>query len=222
MSDSLATRDALVTPSDNGQAQQASEQAQGSTGGSASQGQPTQDENIRKLQSTYDKKLAEQDKAYKAQMQQQNQMIQQMQQQMREAQKNAAPDDYSKLEVELQWLRQERDQFATAYQREVAEKQEQQARVAALREVADEFDVSVKDLEDATDYKSAVKLAIKAQQDKNKRKQAETNDKIERNTPDLGQGAPRTAQGEWERKYEEARQRKDSAEQARLLRTRGK
>lgn len=221
--DTLASERTLEQPSDNGQAGRESEaQPQSDTGGQTSDnGKSAQDENIRKLQSTYDKKLAEQDRAYKSQMQQQQQMIQSLQQQMREAQRNSAPDDYSKLELELQWAKQEAQQYANAYQQAVAERQQQTERESALREIADEFDVPMSALTDATDYKSAVKLAIKAQQEAQRRKQQQDDDKSARNMPDIGSGAPRTASSQAEAEWEELVRTRDSVGQARWLRLHG-
>lgn len=222
--DALATNATLERPSDNGQVERASEaQAQSGTGGSAStNGQPTQtDENIKNLQ----RKLSEKDLQAKqalAEAQQAKNLVQQLQQQLREMQKSSAPDDYSKLELELQWAKQEAAQYAQAYQQAMEAQRAEQARAAALREVAEEFGVSVKDLEEATDYMSAVKLAVKAQREREQRKQQEADDKRERNMPDVGSGAPRTTQSEWDAAWAEAQKNRDSVAMARLLRTRPK
>jgi hypothetical protein len=220
MSDSLASERTLERPSDNGQVERASEaQPQSDTGGQTSDnGKSAQDENIRKLQSTYDKKLTQ----LQREMQQRDQYINSLTQQMRDAQRNAAPDDYSKLEVELQWERQEKQALAQRLAGYEQERQAQAEKQNALREIAEEFGVPVKALEEADDYKSAVKLALRAQAEAEQRKQRQDDDKRERNMPDLGGGKPRTMDSAWDEAYEAARQRRDSVEMARLLRTRGK
>jgi hypothetical protein len=224
MDDALASSTTLERPSDNGQVERASEvQPQSGTDGRPSTGQVAQEQdNIRKLQSTYDKKLAEKDRQYQAQMQQQNQIIQQMQRELREQRKSMAPDDYTRLQIDLDEVIKERDAYAAAYQQTMKEREAEQARDRALREVADEFGVSVKDLEEATDYMSAVKLAVKAQRERETRKAEQDDDKRERNMPDIGGGAPRTTQSEWERDYAEAQRTKNTPAMMRLLRERPK
>lgn len=225
MSDTLANERTLEATSRDGQSQRASaEQSQGDTGGQTSDnGKSAQDENIRKLQSTYDKKLADQDRTYKAQMQQQQQQayqqIQAMQQRLAQMEEAQAPDDYARLELRLKRAEEQAYQYANAYQQAIQAQQAEQERLGALREIADEFGVSVKDLEEATDYKSAVKLALKAQQDKDKRKQEQDDDRLNRNRPDVGGGAPTTSLSKWEQEYDAAMQRKDTPAIMRLLRT---
>jgi hypothetical protein len=215
MSD-LVTRDILATPS-NGQAAQANGEGLGASAEQTSSGQSAPDENIRKLQSTYDKKLVEQQRSFQQQQQAQSQQMNALQNELRNMKYAAAPDDYTRKELEVEELRKERDQYAYAYQQMTAAQREEQERVSALRDIADEFDVSVKDLDGATDYKSAVKLALKAQLDKEKRKTETDNDKRERNQVDYGGGAPRTPTGKWDEDYAAARDRKDSVEMMRLL-----
>lgn len=221
--DSLASNDTLVAPSQDGQAQQASDsQPQSSNGGQASQnGQPAQDENIKNLQRALSQKDLESKRAL-SEAQQAKSLAQQLQQQLRQLEDNAAPDDYSRLELQLKRAKEEAQQYAYAYQQMQQERQEQEAKHNALREVAEEFGVSVKDIEDATDYKSAVKLAIKAQQERERKRQEQDNDKRERNMPDIGGGGLNTPKSRWDAEYEEAMDRRDSVAIARLLRTRGK
>lgn len=223
MSDSQVSNTVLAPASDNGQPVRVNEQDLGVTDSLPSTGQADKEsENIRKLQSTYDRKLAEQDRAYKAQMQQQNQLIQNLQRDMREARKNAAPDDYTRLQIDLEDVIKERDQYATAYQQAIQAQQAERERIEALRDIADEFGVTVDDLKEATDYKSAAKLAARKQLEREQRKQLNDDDKRERNAVDLGAGAPRTGSSRWEDEYREAQLRGDSPAMARLLRTRGK
>jgi hypothetical protein len=221
MSD-LVNQTALNAPSE-GQAQPASGEAtQSAAVGQPSEGQAAKDfENIQTLQRIKDKEIKDLRSSFAQQQQYAQQQIAAMQQRLAQMEDSAAPDDYTRLELKLKRAEETAQQYAQAYQQTLQERQAETARQNALREVADEFEVSVKDLEEATDYVSAVKLAVKAQQERSKRKQTEQDDKRERNMPDIGSGAPRTADSEWERKYNEARSRKDTVEQMRLLREKG-
>jgi hypothetical protein len=225
MSDSQVSPSVLEQPSQSGQAERANEsQDLGNTGGQPSdKGQVAQvDENIRKLQSTYDRKMAEERKTFQQQQQYAQQQIQAMQQRLAQMEEAAAPDDYSRLELRLKREIEEKQQYAAAYQQTLQERQAETARQEALREIADEFGVPIKDIEEATDYKSAVKLAVKAQLERDKRKTEQDDDKSRRNMPDIGSGAPRTASSEWERQYAEARERRDTPAMMRLLQDREK
>lgn len=219
----------LERPSDNGQGERASnERIQGGTDGQHSaNGQAAQgnDDNIRNLQSTYDKKLAAKDRELsdlRRQQQQAQQQFAQLQQRLNQMEESAAPDDYARMELRLKRAEEQAAQYAQAYQQSVQAQEAERARQNALREVAEEFGVTPKDLEEATDYMSAVKLAVKVSRDKETRKQQDDDDKRERNMPDLGSGAPRTTDSEWDRAYAEARQNRDSVAMARLLRERGR
>jgi hypothetical protein len=220
MSDTLASGSTLEATSQDGQSQRASDQQPQSepSGQPSDKGQVAQDDNIRRLQSTYDKKLTQ----LSRDMQQRDQYIQQLTQQMREAQKNAAPDDYSKLEVELQWERQEKAQYAQRLAAYEQEQQAQRAKLEALGRIAERYGVTTDDLTKAEDYESAVELAIEARDKRKAKQQRDQDDKSARNMPDIGSGAPRTAEGEWERQYNDARQRKDTPAMVRLLRDREK
>jgi hypothetical protein len=221
MSDPLVGSSTLEATPQDGQSIRASDgQPQGQPDGQPSQEQVVKVEDFKNLQ----RKLSEKDLQSKqalAEAQQARTFAQQLQQRLQQLEDNAAPDDYTRLELKLKRAEETAQQYAQAYQQTLQERQAETARQNALREVADEFEVSVKDLEEATDYVSAVKLAVKAQQERSKRKQTEQDDKRERNMPDIGSGAPRTADSEWERKYNEARSRKDTVEQMRLLREKG-
>lgn len=222
--DTLASERTLEQPSQSGQAERASEaQPQSGTGGQPSdKGQVAQtDENIRKLQSTYDKKIAEERKAFQQQQQYAQQQIQAMQQRLAQMEEASAPDDYSRLELKLKRAEEQAQQYASAYQQAVAERQAEAEKMSALREIADEFDVPLSALSDASDYKSAVKLAIKAQQEAQKRKQQQDDDKSARNMPDVGSGAPRTASTQAEAEWEELVRNRDTAGQMRWLRLHG-
>lgn len=219
--DTVANESVLERPSQDGQVERANaEQSQGESDSRPSQsGQADKaTENIRKLQSTYDRKLGE----MQAQMQQRDLYIQQLTQQMREAQKAQAPDDFSKLELELQWERQEK---AALYQQLTSLTQAQQAehaRINALTEVANRYGVEVKDLEKADDYTSAVELAVKAALRREQGKQQHDEERREANRPDIGGGRTSTPSSRWEQEYEDAQKRKDSAAMQRLLRLQGK
>lgn len=222
MSDSLVTREAPVqTP--NGQSERASDtQAQSTAGQQTPDGQSAKEtENIKNLQ----RLVTEKDNAAKQaqQMAQQTQAAYtQLQQRLQQLEDSMAPDDFARMEIQLKRAQAERDQYAAAYQQLTQGQREQQEKLSALQEIADEFGVSVKDLDNATDYKSAVKLALKAQQDKEKRKQETDDDKRERNRADLGGGAPSTAQTKWDDDYADAMRRKDTVAIMRLNRTKGK
>lgn len=219
MSDLLATSNTLVAPSD-GQAQQASGQAQNGTDSQPSNGQvDTAQDNIRKLQSTYDKQIA----ALKSQVQQSNQYISQVTQQMRQAEKNAAPDDFARMEIDLRHEREEKAAMAQQLAQIQQERAEANARTDAFQKIATRFGVAVEDIEKANpgDYETAVEAAIAARDKRKQNKQEQDDDKRERNAPDLGSSAPRTPTTAWERDYEDARRRKDSPAMARLLREKG-
>lgn len=216
MSDSLATRDILVTPSE-GQAAQANGEGLGASGGQTSNnGQPAQDENIRKLQSTYDKKLSEQQRGFQQREQALQQQVNAMQNELRNMRYNSAPDDYARKELELEDLRKERDQWA-AYAKQLNETQQEKAdRAKAIRDILEDFDlVTEKELDDAiyeantTSFQAAYKIATKLQREKEQRKQQVADDKAERNRPDWGSGAPHTVASDIQEKYDVARKAYD-------------
>jgi hypothetical protein len=217
MSDSLATRDTLVTPS-NGQAAQASDtQAESSAGQQTSNGQSATDENIRKLQSTYDRKLAETNR----QLQQANQVAQQMQQRLQEMEDRNAPDDFSRLELQKQRAEARAAQLEAVLQQKYQAEAEANARDNILTEIATRYGVSKSALEKADDRDHAVELALEARAAKNGKQQQLDDDKRERNMPDLGGGAPRTAGTQAEAEWDELVRTKDSTGQMRWLRLHG-
>jgi hypothetical protein len=223
MSDSLASSRTLEATPQDGQSQRASEaQPQGEPSVQPPQdGQVVKVEDFKNLQ----RKLTEKDLQSKqalTEAQQAKAYAQQLQQRLQQLEDNAAPDDYSRLELQLRRAKEEAAQYANAYQQTLQERQAETARQEALREIADEFGVPIKDIEEATDYKSAVKLAVKAQLERDKRKAEQDDDKSRRNMPDIGSGAPRTASSEWERQYAEARERRDTPAMMRLLQDREK
>jgi hypothetical protein len=210
----------LSAPSDNGEATSASEQASEQQ----DSGKAAEADNIRKLQSVYDKQIAQirkENQQVQAQYNQQAQLNQQLQQRLQEQMYAAAPDDYTRLELQLKDAQATGQYYYQAYQQSIADKQADQERLASLSEIADDFGVSVKDLDAATDYKSAVKLAVKAQQKQAQSKEKDDNDKSSRNMPDLGGGAPRTASTQAEAEWERLVKSKDSIGQTRWLREHG-
>jgi hypothetical protein len=224
MSD-LVNGNALVTPS-NGQAVQASGNELGASAEQTSSGQSAPDENIRKLQSTYDKKLVEQQRSFQQQQQAQSQQMNALQQELRNMKYAAAPDDYTRKEIEVEELRKQLDQYARYTQQLTKAQQDEQERVEAMQEIVDDPDyslVTAKELDDAvkaagaTNYKGALKIAAKLQREKESRKQETDNDKRERNQVDYGGGAPRTPTTQWDEDYAAARERKDTVAQIRLL-----
>lgn len=225
MSDELASKTAtLEQPSDKGQAERASEQRpQGHTDGQPSdKGQAAKaDENIKNLQRELSKKDLESKRAL-AEAQQAKSLAQQLQSRLNQMEESAAPDDFARMELRLKRAEEQAAQYAQAYQQAVQSQESERARQTALREVAEEFGVTVKDLEEATDYMSAVKLAVKAQQAKETRKQQDDEQRAADNMPDVGSGAPRTTLSEWERDWQKARESRDSQALMRLDRTRPK
>jgi hypothetical protein len=210
----------LTPPSDDGQAAQASEQASEKQEDSKA----AEADNIRKLQSSYDKQIAQirkENQQVQQQYNQQAQLNQQLQQRLQEQMYAAAPDDYTRLELQLKDAQATAQQYYNAYNQAIQDKQEEQERINSLSEIAGEFGVTLKDLEAATDYKSAVKLAVAAQAKQSKAKQDTDNDKSSRNMPDLGGGAPRTASTQAEAEWERLVKSKDSIGQTRWLREHG-
>lgn len=226
MSDTATAKEALVAPSE-GQAQAASGQRMlGHAEGQPSEGQAvTESENVAKLHRNY----AEKEKAFQReikqrdqQVQQQTELIRNLQSRLNQMEESAAPDDFARVELRLKRAEEQAAQYAQAYQQAVQSQESERARQTALREVAEEFGVTVKDLEEATDYMSAVKLAVKAQQAKETRKQQDDEQRAADNMPDVGSGAPRTTLSEWERDWQKARESRDSQALMRLDRTRPK
>lgn len=229
MNDLLASERTLDQPSDNGQVGRASEaQPQEATGGQPSDnGKAAQDENIRKLQSTYDKKLAEKERTFQQQQQYAQQQIAAMQQRLAQMEEANAPDDYSRLELKLKRAEETVQQYAAAYQQQIQAQEVERKRNEALHEIADEFELPLEDLKKAVekaganDYAKAARVAAKLQLERERRKQDDDDDKRERNRPDVGGGRTSTPSTRWEQQYEDARNKRDSVEMARLLRTRG-
>jgi hypothetical protein len=223
MSDPLASSSTLEATPQDGQSQQASDvQPQGT-----SDGQPPQDGQVVKVEDfkNLQRKLTEKDldsKRALAEAQQARAYAQQLEQRFRQLEDNAAPDDYTRLELRAKRAEETAQQYA---QRLAAYEQAQQAERAkfeALDRIAERYSVTREDLLKATDYESAVELAIETRDKRKQRKQQQDDDKSRRNMPDIGSGAPRTADSEWERKYAEARERRDTTEQMRLLQQREK
>ena len=127
-------------------------------------------------------------------------------------------DDYGKMQLfaqrqaqEAETLRQELASFRATREAEVAKQ-------AALQEIAAEWGVPVETLAEATDYKDAVKLAVKAQQKNEHAKQQDKEQTRMANKPDLGGGARSTATTRLDSEYDDAAKRGDSVAMARLLR----
>lgn len=216
MSDALATTTALTTPSDNGQAQTASGEAQGESGGRPSEnGQAAKEqENIRALQSRLDSQIG----GLRREVQQRDQMVQQLTAQLRDMQKQSAPDDYTRLEMELNWERQEKAALQQRVQQAEQERQANREKQDALERIAKKYGVSARDLDSATGYEEAIDLAMELRDKQRNRQQEEQDDRRERNRPDLGGGKTSTAQTRLEQEYDEAMKRKDSAAIMRLNR----
>lgn len=223
MSDSLATRDALVAPS-NGQAQQASGAAQSNAGEQTSQsGQPVQDENFRRLQSSLDRQIADSKReaaAARQEAQQAQQYSQQLAQRLQQMEDVAAPDDFSRMELRVKRAEETAQQYYAAYQQMTEQQRRTADKQAALQEVVADFNlVTTKDLEDANGTLEAVKLAIRLQREREQAKQINDNDKRDRNSPDVGGGSPITSISQWEDEWKTAKEAKNSQRQVELLRT---
>lgn len=228
MDDSLATQAVLEQPSQGGQVGRANEQAQSGTVGQTSTpsvGQSAQ-ENIQALQSKLDKQIAaSQREAQQARQEAAaaRQQAQQLQQRLQQMEDNSAPDDYARMELRVRRAEETAQQYAAAYQRTLDQQKQDADKQAVLTEIVSEYDlVSPKDLESANGTIEAMKLAARLQREREQNKQREAEERAERNAPDVGGGAPRTAETEWERQWNDAVQRRDSFAQTRLLRTRGK
>jgi hypothetical protein len=156
-------------------------------------------DNIRALQSSYDRRIAEMSRT-----------IQSLQGQLYQMEEKSAPDDYSKLELRLRREQEARMALEQEYTRMQSEQQAEAARMAALNEIMDEFGVPLDAIRDAEDYKDAVKRAVKYQKEQEKAKAAEKEGRVERNRPDLGASAPEGKLTEWEEKRREAIKNRDS------------
>lgn len=212
MSDALTTEPVLDAASTNGQPQPANGEAQAET--------PKQKVNLhelpefRELQSKRDKREAELQRTIEAERQERLRL----QRQFEEFQDRAAPDDYTRLELQL---RRSQEKLA-AYEQQMravqSEREAADARDKALREIADEFGVPRAELDDATDYKHATKLAVAYLTGQKQRKAQEDEERREANRPDIGGGKTSTPSSRFDREYEDAMRRKDSVAIMRLNR----
>src|SRR5687768_5534536 len=135
--ESQVSTDVLEPTSNNGQLGQANESKDlGPSGGQTSDnGKAAQDTNIRNLQSTYDKKLAEQQR----QLQQSQYAFQQIQQRLQQMEDNAAPDDYARLELRAKRAEEAAQYYAKAHQDAIAAQQADLEKQRVLRELAEEL-----------------------------------------------------------------------------------
>lgn len=215
--DTVANEATLEAPS-NGQAQPASgEQSQGSTAaGQNSQGGQSVDENIRKLQSIYDKKLADSQRQVDAAYQQ----MQALQRRLVEMEDASAPDDFARMENKLRRAEQ-RAQELEAY---LAQQQQAQAeanrRTNTLTNLAIKYGVPVSALDKAQDYDEAVELAIEARAKAKAQAQKQRQEREDANSVDIGGGRAFTPDDEWQRQVKAAKERKDTAALMRLDRER--
>jgi len=223
--DTMANESVLDAPSE-GQAQRANtEQYQGESDGQASQGKPVNEkDNIRKLQSSYDQKLFQQQQAFQAQQQQYNNVIANMQARLNQMEDAGAPDDYTKLENQLKREVQARQYAEQAYyqltaQQRAAQEQAQQKN-NALKEIADRYGLDPDDLADTKDYFDAIDRAHELRDKRKEQSTEEAEQKVTRNRPDVGGGRTSTPSNRWERDYKDAQERNDTTAQMRLLRIR--
>jgi hypothetical protein len=217
MSDSLASSSTLEATPQDGQSQRASEQPQGETSGQPPQdGQVVKVEDFKNLQRKLTEKDVESKRAL-TEAQQARAFAQQLQQRLQALEDNAAPDDYARLELRAKRAEEAAQYYAKAHQDAIAAQQADLEKQKVLRELAEELEVSVDDLKDATDWKSAAKLAAQAKLKAERKREQQDEDKRERNLPDLGSGAPRTTQSEWDRQWSEAQAKGDSAAMMSLI-----
>lgn len=217
MSDTLVAREALDAPSNNGQAQQASgtEQQGTAAGQTSDNGQSAKEqENIKRLQSIYDKRVAEQ----QAQIQQSNQQVQQLMRQLEQMQDQTAPDDFTRLENQLRRAEAKAQQYEAALAQQQQERQAATARETAINTVAAKYGVDPSDLSKANDYDELVEQAILAKQRKANKQKQEQDDRAARNAPDVGGGRTNSPSDRWQEEWNKARDSKDSVTQQRLLR----
>lgn len=229
MDDAQATNGVLSATSPSGQSQGANEQAalSGTGGQTSPSGQSAKDlENIQNLQRSLSLKDREAKQAQQTAQQLQQQMNA-LQQELRTMRYNSAPDDYARKELELADARAERDQ-ALRYANQVTQTQQNDRDFEdAMKKIAPGFGLSDKELATAvrdagaTDWPAAIQVAADLQRNKAAQKQRDDDDKRERNQVDIGGGAPRTTQGQWEDDYDAAMRRGDTATIMRLHRTKG-
>jgi hypothetical protein len=218
MADPVATQDALAV-TEQSQSQPASNsQAQGQSDGRPSS-EYVAKKDLQNLQSSLGKQIS----SLQQQLQQRDQYIQQVTNQMRQAERNSAPDDFAKLEIDLRHEREEKQALYAQLQQLSAEQQAANARNEALQRLADRYGVEREEIERAkpSDYDEAVEVAITLRDKRKAKAQEQDDDKRNRNLPDVGGGAPRTSSGKWEEEYEAARKRGDSVAMVRLKRLRG-
>jgi hypothetical protein len=208
MSDSLAER-TLQQTSDNGNPGGASEQEQGSTSAQTSnngQSEKTEKDNVRALQSVYDKKLAD----IQRQLQVEQNARLQAQKRMEELEDASAPDDYSRL-ANTARRAQERAAQLEAY---LVEQQRVQAeankRNDLISNLAIKYGVDPSTMAKAEDYDEAVELAIEARNKQRAKQSADRQDKDERNSLDLGGGRAATSYDNLEDELKKAKERRDS------------
>lgn len=227
MSDSLATQDTLVAPSPE-QAQAASEQAQRSSDRQPSPEQAApESENIKKLQASLTKRINEERQARiekEQQLQMYQQQFNQLQQRLAQVEDSAAPDDYARLELQLQRAQQRAQQAEYALQVEAQRRADAEAYARARDSAAERYGVEPEDIDRAKpkDYTDIIEAAIAARDKRKQQQQERDEQRAIDNRPDLGGGRASTATTRWELEYEEARKNKDSPRMAMLLRTQGK
>jgi len=219
MSDALTTNADLDRTSAEGQSDQASGEAQAQAEKQASKKVNLHElPEYREVQSKMDRERAQLQQA----LQREQQARVDMQRRLDAVEEKAAPDDYTRMELRL---RRSQEQIA-AYEAQLREAYEQQQAVAArenaLNEIAQEFNVPRSELDGAEDYKTATKLAVAYLTNSKAEKAKAQEARREANRPDIGGGKTSTPSTRWEREYEEARQARDSAAMARLLRTQGR
>jgi hypothetical protein len=219
MSDLLVSQNAPNATPD-GQSQVASAQDQEGTSTQTPGGQSAQDDNIKNLQRMVSAKDAEAKRAL-SEAQRASALVTQMQQRLAAMEDASAPDDYSRMELRVQRAEETARQYYQAYQQLNESQQTEAQRLQSLTRIATKFGVSINELDAATDYESAVDLALEAQRKKAQRKQEQDDEKRDRNMPDLGGSAPRTVNSKAEAEWEELVRTRDTTGQARWLRLNG-
>lgn len=223
MSDNdLQAKDALAeTSADAGQSEQASDdKAQAGSEKQASKKVNLQEyPEFREFQSKADARAQQLEREVQATKQREAEYKQRLEQLEDAA---YGKDDYSKLQLVATRAAREAEAAKRELEQYKARESEQSAKRQALQEIADEFEVSIDTLTEATDYKHATKLARAARDKLIAARLHERESTREANKPDLGGGGRSTPSTRWEQEYADAMKRKDSIAVARLLRTKGK
>ncbi len=187
----------------------------------------TSNEQFRKWQAEYDRKLAALQKERDNERTYWQRQAEQQAQALREKEL-AGMDDYERAKYE----RDEALRIANDNARKYADLQTQIARERELGQIAQKFNVPREVLEEATSRAEALEMAwdyreerqqeqAKAQEDESEERKQAREQKKQANKVDTGSGIGSTPKSDWERDYEKAKASGSSAELAKFLIPRG-